>query len=129
MLLPGHAGGCGWVAGMKTRWKMLAKVVGVSISLNALLALLFFILKIKLNLVGLLVIAWRPGLVLTVLGDHQESGISSLGWIWLVALAGFSGVIAWRLFQARKSAGAGLGGFAAPCVDRAKDHRIWWSAT
>lgn len=77
----------------------LAKVVGVSISLDALLALLFFLLKIKLNLIGLLLIvaAW---LALTVWGIIKKKNLK-LGWIWLVTLAGFSGMIAWRLFQAR----------------------------
>jgi len=99
LLLPGA---CWWVwLGRRDEdpLEVLAKVVGVSISLNALLALLFFILKTKLNLVGLLVIV-ATWLVLTVWGIVKKRDIK-LGWIWLVALAGFGGVIVWRLFQAR----------------------------
>jgi hypothetical protein len=79
--------------------EVLAKVVGVSISIDALLALLFFILKIKINLVGLMVIMaiW---LGLIAWGIFKRRDIK-LGWTWVFALLGFGAVIAWRLFQAR----------------------------
>lgn len=77
----------------------LAKVVGVSISIDALLALLFFILKIKLNLVGLMMLG-AICLGLSVWGIIKRRDIK-LGWTWVFALVGFGAVITWRLFQAR----------------------------
>jgi hypothetical protein len=99
LLLPGA---CWWVwVGRRDEdpVEVLASVLGVSISLNALMALLFFILKIKLNLVGLLVVvaSWLGVIVFRIIKKRDIK----LGWIWVVAIAGFGGVVAWRLFQAR----------------------------
>lgn len=99
LFLPGF---CWWVwLGRRDEdpLEVLAKVVGVSISTNALFALLFFILNIKLNLLGLMVIMVIC-LGLSVWGIIKKRDIR-LGWIWLPALLGFGAVIAWRLFQAR----------------------------
>ena len=76
----------------------LAKMVGVSISANVLLALLFFLLGIPINSWVLLGEAafW---VTLIVWGIFRRKP-KKMSWLWLPALAGFGAVIAWRLVQA-----------------------------
>jgi len=77
----------------------LALILGVSISLSAVLALLLYLIKLPISLVGLMsyyliclgLIAW---------GVLRKRDIKP-GWHWLGAGLFFMGLVAWRMWQAR----------------------------
>ncbi len=89
-----------WVENKNTDpLEALANIVGVSISANALFALGFFLLDIRLDFWGLLGIAafW---LAVAVFGGIKRRYVK-LDLRWLLAVLGFVAVIIWRLWQAR----------------------------
>ncbi len=77
---------------------VLAKVSGVSLSLNAVVALLLFLTRVRFNqaVLWIGVVLWTALLIWGLLRRNQ----AKFSWTWLPALVGFGGVVAWRLFQA-----------------------------
>ncbi|HVN53369.1 MAG TPA: hypothetical protein VMT46_03485 [Anaerolineaceae bacterium] len=78
----------------------LAGAVGLSISLVAILALAFFVLHISLSAAALIILFVLAGLAgLAGILRNRRSGWNGRGW--LLALAAFAVLTAWRLYQAR----------------------------
>ena len=100
LLLPGV---CWWVWFGRREddpLEMLARIIGVSISITALVALLFFLLRIRISM-GLLIGSLVLWVGLSLWGILRKKDIC-VGWTWLAALLVFAGLIAWRLYQARE---------------------------
>ncbi|MFH1446106.1 MAG: hypothetical protein ABIG43_01675, partial [Chloroflexota bacterium] len=78
--------------------EMLAKIVGSSISINALAAQLFFVIKQRVTLPVLLVflLVW---LGLSLWGIFKRDDIKA-SWAWLGVALVFVELITWRLYQA-----------------------------
>lgn len=70
---------------------VLAKVSGVSLSLNAVVALLLFLTRVRINQAVLWVgvALWTALLIWGLLRRNQ----AKFSWVWLPALVGFGGVI------------------------------------
>jgi len=78
--------------------EMLAKIIGISVSINALVAQLFFVVKQRITLAVLLVflLVW---LGLSLWGIFKRHDIKA-SWAWLGVALVFVELIAWRLYQA-----------------------------
>ncbi|MCJ7695222.1 MAG: glycosyltransferase family 39 protein [Anaerolineaceae bacterium] len=99
LLLPGL---CWWIwFGHRDNdpLEILGNIVGVSISITAIIALLFFLVKVPIHLFTLLIgsLIWFG---LCIWGVIKKRDIK-ISWTWLAVLAVFSILVIWRLYQAR----------------------------
>lgn len=79
--------------------EILAMILGVSFSLPALLALVFYILHIQVNSLWLAAYIVLFGVILLLGLWRQRPEAPGLQWLW--ALLGFTALVGWRLWQAR----------------------------
>jgi len=99
-LLPGL---CWWVwlgDRDKDPLEALAGILGVSVSVTALAALFFYAVRVPVS-AGLLGALLGITLTLTGYGIYHRRKERAFHWGWLLALAFFGALCAWRLWQAR----------------------------
>lgn len=98
MMLPGAAW---WVwLGKRDRdgLEILAEILGISISFQALMALLLYLLKLQLTLPWLIGI-YALFFIIVIAALFKRPYIKA-NWTWLIAALLFLNFIAWRMFQA-----------------------------
>jgi len=99
MLLPGI---CCWVwsaSSDKDGLEIAARILGISVSFQALLSLLLYLLKISLNL-GSLIGLYAFLLGLTLWGVFKRRSVRP-DWTWLGAFVLFAIFLSWRLYQVK----------------------------